>query len=615
MKRNIAKLGLFLCALIGVFHHSFGQLRQLSVNRSDYVSYKQQNINSRVLADTLELPFWDDFSLGTLDSTKWESNGAYVSLSVGVGAPSLGAMLLDGTKANGQPYSTDIGQVNLTDQITSQPINLSGLNDEEQGTVYLSFFWQAGGKAEIPDSDDFLQLSFLDSLGNWNVIWTQYGGDSIQAFQQEIIPLDGIYLHGQFKMMFQSSGRLAGPFDSWLLDYVYLNKNRTVDDLSYPDRALTLLNSSFLGKYTALPLYEFKALSDTVLTSINNQFYNLNDRFRAMEYSAEIRDKDSQEPFMVLNSNTPFNPVPLANERRDFASGVPTELVQQDREEVFDLESIVYLSSGDDYLIDEIVNGDTTYFSQVDFRINDTARTTIPIRDYYAFDRGTVDYAAGINQRSGMVAIKYHASSPAFVNALSINFTNPAQAGTAVDLLVWSSLDDEPVFAKEVIIQPKETLEDFTKFTLDTAIQVEGDFYVGYMQFTNDFIHIGLDKSNDTSSEVHYNISGSWAPSEQVIGSLMIRAHMQTEGPLPPETPETESLIKAYPNPVVNDQIFLEGDVDDVKLFDTFGREIKIDINEAENGKFVNFTTNRKGVYLIKAWNKNSPQLIRILVK
>ncbi len=600
---------------MGVFHQSFGQLRQLSVNRSDYVDSKQKHIHSKLLADTLELPFWDDFSQGTLDSTKWESRGANVSLSIGVGAPSLGVMLLDGTKANGQPYSTDIGQVNLTDRITSRSINLSGLSDEAQGSTYLSFFWQAGGKAEIPDSEDFLQLSFLDSLGNWNVIWTQYGGDSIQAFQQEIIPLEGIYQHGQFKMMFQSSGRMAGPFDSWLLDYVYLNKNRSEDDLNYPDRALTQLNSSFLGKYTALPLFEFNALSDTVLTSVQNQFYNLNDRFRAMEYSAEIRDKGNQEPVMVLNSNTPFNPVPLANERRDFASGIPTELAEQNREEEFDLESIVYLSSGDDFLIDHITDGDTTYFSQVDFRINDTARTTIPIRDYYAFDRGTVDYAAGINQRSGMLAVKYHASSPAYVNALSINFTNPAQAGTAVDLLIWSSLEAEPVFAKEVIIQPKNQLEEFTKFPLDTAIQVEGDFYVGYMQFTNDFVHIGLDKSNDTSSEVHYNISGSWAPSEQVIGSLMIRAHMQTEGPQPPDSPETESQIKAYPNPVENNKIFLEGDVDDIKLYDTFGREINIDISEAENGKFVNFTTNRKGVYLIKAWNKNSPQLIRILVK
>ncbi|AWW28903.1 T9SS C-terminal target domain-containing protein [Echinicola strongylocentroti] len=615
MKRNVAKLGLFLCALIGVFHQSFGQLRQLSVNRSDYVSQKQQNINSRVLADTLELPFWDDFSQGTLDSTKWESNGANVSLSVGEGAPSLGVLLLDGTKANGQPYSTDIGQVDVTDQLTSRPIDLSGIADEEQNSLYLSFFWQAGGKAEMPDSNDYLQLQFLDSLGNWNEIWTQYGGASMLDFQQEMIPLDGIYLHGQFKMKFLSSGRLAGPFDSWLLDYIYLNKNRTADDQNYPDRALTQLNSSFLGNYTALPLYEFNALSDTVLTSINNQFYNLNDRFRAMEYSAEIRDESSQESFMVLNSNTPFNPVPLANERRDFASGVPSELAQQAREEAFDLESIVYLSSGDDFLIDEITDGDTTYFSEVDFRINDTARTTIPIRDYYAFDRGTVDYAAGINQRSGMVAVKYHSSSPAYVNALSINFTNPAQAGTAVDLLVWHSLEEQPVYAKEVIIQPKDSLNQITQFSLDTAIQVEGDFYVGYMQFTNDFIHIGLDKSNDSSSEVHYNISGSWAPSDQVIGSLMIRAHMQTEAPLPPEVPEAASLIKAYPNPVENNKIFLEGDVEDVKLYDTFGREIKIDISEAENGKFVNFTTNRKGVYLIKAWNKNSPQLIRILVK
>lgn len=135
MKANFAKLCLFLCGLLGLAQCAFGQLRQLSVNRQEYTAHKQHQANARLLADTLDLPFWDDFSGGFLDSTKWETNGAIVSLNGGVDAPSLGVVLLDGTKSNGQPYSTDIGQVNLTDHLTSRPIDLSGLDEEAKGST------------------------------------------------------------------------------------------------------------------------------------------------------------------------------------------------------------------------------------------------------------------------------------------------------------------------------------------------------------------------------------------------------------------------------------------------------------------------------------------------
>ncbi|WP_186758146.1 T9SS type A sorting domain-containing protein [Echinicola salinicaeni] len=610
-----AKIGIYFLILLPLFTQQVqAQLRQLGVNRADHKPM-ENNISAKVQAEPLLLPFWDDFSSSSLDTNKWINQGTHISMGAAIDAPSIGTILLDGTKSNGQPYSTDITLSGICDRISSQLIDLSTLEESEQNSTYFSFFWQAGGNAELPDEADKLELLFLDSLGNWNTIWEKYGGDEPQDFQQEILLLDPIYFHDGFQFRFQNSGRFSGPFDTWLIDYIYLNSKRSPDDLNYQDRALTQANSNFLGKYNAIPLYELNASTAPLLSSINNQFNNLNDRFRAMEYSVLIREKESQELIMSLNANTPFNPVPLANERRNFSSDPPGDLDIEEREEAFDMESVVYLSSGDNYLIDEIQGTDTLYHETVDFRLNDTIKTTIPIRDYYAYDRGTVDYAAGINQRSGMLAVKYESSETAYINAISINFTNAAQSGTAVDLMIWSDPEEPPRFTKEVLIQPKNSLEAFTKFELDTAIQVDGVFYIGFAQFTNEFIHVGLDKSNDTSEEVFYNTNGIWQENTEVKGSLMIRPHLQVT---PPEIDPEElpgSRIEAYPNPATQNRVNLKGEFDLVKMFDAFGREINISVVPAENGKIINFVSKQEGVYFIKAWQGNTTQTIRILVK
>ncbi|UCS92345.1 T9SS type A sorting domain-containing protein [Echinicola marina] len=610
-----AKIGIYFLIFLPFFtQQALAQLRQLGVDRSTPVS-KRKNIQAKVQVTPLLLPFWDDFSSSSIDTTKWINQGANISFGAAIDAPSIGVAVLDGTKSNGQPYSTDITLSGPSDQLTSQVIDLGGLEEHERTSTYFSFFWQAGGKAELPDEADKLALLFLDSLGNWNTAWEQYGGVEIQDFQQEILPLAPIYFHSDFQFKFQNSGRFSGPFDTWLVDYIFLNSGRNPSDLNYQDRALTQANSNFFGKYNTIPLFELNADPTPLLTGIHNQFNNLNDRFRAMEYSILLREKESKALIMSLNANTPFNPVPLANERRDFSSASPTTWNMEEREVAFDMESLVYLSSGDNYLIDEIQDNDTTYHESVDFRINDSIKTTISIQDYYAYDRGTVDYAAGINQRSGMLAVRFESSETAYINAISINFTNAAQSGTAVDLMIWSDPEEPAKFTKEVLIQAKTSLETFTKFELDTAIQVDGVFYVGFMQFTNEFVHIGLDKSNDSSEEVFYNTNGTWQGNTEVKGSLMIRPHLQIDPPEVGEDTQPGSRIEAYPNPATQNRVNIKGEFDLVKMYDAFGREINISVAPSENGKIINFVSKQEGVYFIKAWKGNTTQTIRILVK
>jgi len=556
------------------------------------------------------LPFWDDFSAG-MDTLKWSFSGASFSGTIGLNAPSYGAVLLDGVAADGSPYSLTPTSQGESDTLASKPFDLSLLSNPEKESLYLSFFWQAGGRAELPDDNDQLSLQIFSPEGVWMTIWSQFGGAAVDrsVFSQEILQVLPEWQHENFQFRFLTEGRQSGPFDSWLIDYVFLNTNRTSSDTTYRDRSLTQPNHLRLGEYGAYPLVLLNEDQEGAWSTVQNEFYNLEDRFRAMEYSISILDSSTQSS-IPINANTPFNPVPNSLERRVFESRELENLSLPENETT--LKIITSLTSGDDpfYTLNA---GDTTFFPSVDYRLNDTVATDFPLHDYFAYDNGSADYAAGINQRSGELAIKFNSPEPVYLKGISINFTNPKQANQAVDILVWNDLEKQPIFRREDLIAVKEEGQELLYYSLDTNIQVSGDFFIGYAQYTNDFIHVGLDKVNDTADKIFYNIVGEWQQNEEVKGALMIRPHISLDPPFEdPEAPETGVIL--YPNPVES-QLNIEGKFTDIRIFDSFGREIFLEREESTKGEIVNFNGQRPGIYIINAMKEDGVHSYRILVK
>ena len=598
-------------ALILSPYSSSAQFQQLPTPTQSVFKTQNQR-NYRTHARPLTLPFWDDFSRIQIDTNKWVSDGATLSTTVANAAPSIGTLLLDGIDEKGRPYSIVQFEQGFTDRITSQPINLSELSLAEANSVYLSFYWQPGGKAEMPDSNDNILLQFLDKDSLWVNVWEQSGGLTAERFffTPQIIQLLPEFLHNGFQFRFQIQGRSSGPFDSWILDYVYLNKNRALTDLSFPDRALTVSNTRPFEKYAAIPLFLLKKDADLAWKTTSNEFKNLDRGFRAMEYSFEIREKGNQTLVKSINSNTPFNPVPIAQERRTFTSNLILEVPLP--EEEMDYEIVSYLVTGDG-LLSGIENGVTVTYPEVDFRINDTVRTVIPMRDFLAYDDGSVDYSAGINQRSGMLAVRYEVSSSVYLKGISINFTNFTQLGGVIDLMVWKELEEAPIYKKEVFIPTKESLNEFGYFEIDQNIEMNGTFYVGFTQFTNDFLYVGLDKTYDNGSEIFFNATGSWVQNETVEGSLMMRAHLLETPPFENES-EASIPLKIYPNPVLG-LLVIEGKVDALNIYDPMGRNIILPITDNENGKSVNFEGMQRGIYVIKTTIDKNQKSFRIVVK
>jgi hypothetical protein len=579
------------------------------VHRTYELDNPNSNPDARLNA-VATIPFWDDFSKG-IQASKWIAKGASYTQTIGNKAPSIGMALFNGVDELGRAYSTQQKDQGESDYLTSVPLDLSGIDITLKTSLYLSFYWQAGGKAEVPDSNDRLTLQVLTPAGTWLTVWEKRGGETLDRtrFAQEIIAILPEWQHANFQFRFFSNGRQSGPFDSWLLDYVYLNSRRTATDLSYPDRALTIPTTVRLGDFGAYPLELLQKHQKGSWSTVKSEFQNLENRFKAMEYSVTLRDSSGTN-LLPINSTTPFNPVPNALERRSIVSRTFTEIpVPSKPGDVFFETSLI---TGDGLLTS--INGtDTTRYEQVDFRDNDRVRTRFSLRDYFAYDQGTADYTAGINQRSGQLAVAYKTPEPVFLTGISIDFNNARQVDQVLDLVIWSALDKKPLYTQEVVIPAKTSGQDVQYFSLKETVPVSGTFYVGFTQFTNDFLQVGLDKSQNFGDRIHYNVGGGWVQNKDVTGALLIRPHVSLSGKAGGNI-APENILKVYPNPAV-EEVMVEGKFSYLQILDSFGREITIPRIPGNTGEVLNFKDQHPGLYLIKVVHDQGITSFRILVK
>ena len=579
------------------------------VHRNSGTQVSESSPEARQAATTT-IPLWDDFSKG-IQASKWIAKGASYTQTIGNKAPSIGMALFNGVDELGRSYSSQEKDQGESDYLTSIPLDLSGIDATQKSSLYLSFYWQAGGKSEVPDSNDRLTLQIITPAGTWLTIWEKRGGETLDRtrFAQEIIAILPEWQHANFQFRFFSNGRQSGPFDSWLVDYVYLNSRRTASDLSYPDRALTLPTTVRLGDYGAYPWELLQKHQKGTWTTVKSEFQNLENRFKAMEYSVTLRDSSGTN-LLPINSTTPFNPVPNALERRSIVSRTFTEIpVPSKPGDVFFETSLI---TGDG-LLTSINGADTTRYAQVDFRDNDRVRTRFSLRDYFAYDQGAADYTAGINQRSGQLAVAYKTPEPVFLTGISIDFNNARQVDQVLDLVIWSALDKKPLYTEEVVIPTKGSGQNIHYFSLKESVPVSGTFYVGFTQFTNDFLQVGLDKSQNFGDRIYYNVGGGWVQNKDVSGALLIRPHVSLSGKAGGNL-APENILKVYPNPAI-EEVMVEGKFSYLQILDSFGREITIPRIQGNIGEVLNFKDQHPGLYLIKVVHDRGITSFRILVK
>ncbi len=559
---------------------------------------------------TVSIPFWEDFSTSSQVPAieRWvNSDNVRVSNGLGIKAPTFNVAVFDGVDVNGAPYDANSLINGATDSLISQLVDLSTLDADQVDSVYLSFFWQLNGNGEIPDLEDSLVLQFKDPTGEWQNVWSQLGGRDNESdeFAQELVQVTSNFFSDNFQFRFQSYSRLAGAFDTWLVDYIFLNDSRHANDIAHPDRALTRKPSFLIAPYTAMPTEQFFTNPNRYLMETNIEFYNLNEFFQPIQFSTTVREISGDNDIEVLANQTIVNPIPLGFERLTFTSpALNSNLLDANADSLL-LETTFFIGSGDNFFIEDINPGvDTTFVESVDYRVNDTVRVTTVINDYFAYDDGDPDFAAGINQRGGQLAYAFFAEQPALLTHIDINFPFTQQAGEPIELLVWSELNNSPesiLFQDSYSVIRPASIGDLRAYALDTPVFVQDTFYIGFQQATNEFLAVGLDKNNDTGDKLFFNVSGEWRANEFVSGSLLMRPRFDKEIAANFVPPGQAGVVapNIYPNPSEG-RVFIEGAVNALKVYDSWGSEGAFEVTEAERGVFIDLSKNKKGIYLLK---------------
>ena len=554
-------------------------------------------------SDTLELPFFDDFSGRSVfpDPKKWLDNFVFINNTYSDKQITIGVATFDALNSTGRLYETASTSVFKADVLTSKPLNLKYSTSDN---LWLSFFYQAGGLSDPPEANDSLTLQFLAPEENkWYSVW-RMGGNSDLRFKPVILKIDNArFLKKGFQFRFTNYASLSsspndpsmvGNCDIWNIDYVMLNKNRNSADTVFADVAFTLPLRSLLKTYEAMPWKQFNRIQLQEMGSNIPISYRNNDLItRNVTRNFEIWDvnKNSQSDFFSAGA---ANIDPLTN------VNYKANLVY------------TYNTPGNDSALFRITASLKT--DEFDPKANDTIVYYQVFNNYFAFDDGSAEAGYGINglgSRNAMVAYRFVSYIPDTLRAINICFNDSYLDANkrTFDLMVWDDNNGIPgniLYTKEEVqVEQGEVINGFYTYTIPDGVLLNNIFYVGWRQRSETFLNAGLDINTSNAGRQFYWLNGEWNQS-QINGSIMIRPVVG--GPLRVTAVtdvhiDYKNLITVWPNPATDfinisgGGLQLSGD-SHVTIFDLSGRELirtgyteRIDISSLPHGIYIIITS------------------------
>ena len=576
--KQISKLLLsFLLIFICTF--SFGQRLE-----SFKLSAPSNNYSSHSL-DTILIPFWDDFSGNdSIENNIWS---VYESLSVkdyyNINAPSLNVIEFDGLNKDGIPYNYENGY-GVSDILESDKINLNNFN--LQDSLYLSFYWNYNINGELPDNEDSLKVEFLDKNNVWKTVWVKNGGNENHSdlFSFESILISPDYLHQNFMFKLYNKGNTEGPFDSWLVDYFYLDKNRSKYDSLSLDRTISYKGFKVLNNHISVPFNHLSyadSYADSIVFSINN----LDNQIQPINYSFEAYIKEFDLSF-IYSQNKELSPILGGNESRNIINN-PIKLSDfKLGKDSIEVDFSFYIESGD-----------STYLNK-NLILNDTTNFQIKFSDFYSYDDGKAEYAAGLNQKNSELVLEHFTFTSDTLTHIQILFPETIENTYTqnIELVIYKKIDNESTKLRSQNVDISYDNNNFNTYKLDNPLIVEDTFYIGFKQFESNFLSVGLDKNNNTSDKIFYKIDNQWEQNDIIKGSLMIRPIFKNSdlviSGINKETQPKSIII--FPNPS-NGIFFLSKKVEKLKVLDSRGSILLSDENTDE----INLSKSYKGIYYL----------------
>ncbi len=600
---------------------AFAQLSLQSISHSTTKAPTLTTSGRVEVSSPLQLPFWDDFSYYTkikpIESFWASSNTVSFNDGMAINPVSLKVATFDGYDASGKPYNIlDNGLVKgFADSLVSQPIDLSLVPSEKQNSVYLSFYYQAQGNGELPDTSDKLVVYFKGPLG-WEVIDESIVGDASldpSTFYLKHIQVPPRLFHKAFQFRIRNFGRLSGPYDTWNLDYFYLNVDRSADENSTPDRAITTPLTSLFKDYQSIPYKHFIKDVDGNLSKPTFGLYNFKDGnnqpLNYFSYDTLIQYTNSKiiktthplESFKIILPSllglqfrpaVPLSKIPLASYFDKNADSVNVKL------------KVGLTSRDNDPLRDYLPT-----YSPIDFRNNDTLRSSYKLFSYYAYDDNVAEYAAGINQAGGELAYLFNmkTTEPDTIRIINIHFPNfNEQANQVFELRIWKTISDTApvILYKQTVSVRRKPGNQFSSYDIDPKqppLIVQGSFYVGWKQASSTRMDVGFDANTNSGDKIFYNTNGTWIQNTDLKGSLMIRPVFGKNGtpkPIINAVNETVSKPTLYPNP--SKGIFtIPFETEQVIIYDATGAPVNFTLDNQLTEKKIEIS-NYTGLLIVR---------------
>ncbi|HUX96715.1 MAG TPA: T9SS type A sorting domain-containing protein [Bacteroidales bacterium] len=567
-------------------------------------------------ADTIELPFFDDFSGKSIfpDFEKWSDNFVFINDKYSDRQITKGIATFDAIDANGRLYETAISTGFAGDILTSLPINLEYSASDN---ILLSFYYEAGGLGDAPEPDDSLTLQFLDSSENkWYSVW-QARGRTEKGFRQTAIRIDDQrFLKKGFRFRFinyvtisqnSNDDGMIGNCDHWNIDYIYLDKNRELTDTAYADVAFRTSVRSLLKTHESMPWNQFREIELQEMGSIIPIYYRNNDVI--------VRNVTRNFQIWDVNLNTQVH---------SFTAGA-TNIEPQTNIDYKASLIYTFKSSDPDSAIFKIICSLKT--DDFDPKGNDTVVYYQVFKNYFAFDDGTAEMGYGINglgSRNAMVACRFTSYIPDTLRSVQICFNDSYRDANkrAFDLIVWDDDNGVPgnilYRGEELMVEQSSRINGFYTYEVAEGVPVKGIFYVGWKQRSETFLNAGLDVNTPQNGKQFYWLNGDWVQS-QVYGSIMIR-------PVVGALPKTTSIDDIYrkqqiqvlisPNPARDFITVSTSDINNydltwITITDLNGRELL----KCRNNGPINISSLNQGIYIIFISSSGRPVGYSRLIK
>lgn len=629
---------LFLCLILSTAN---AQLKRYPLQKQG--SSAQPKTSARIQSIPT-LPFWDDFSFHSKDANGfptantdlWEkSESVWINNGMGINQPTVYVATLDGLNANNVPYNAiQVLENGSSDTLRSKAIDLSAIPTDNLDSVYLSFYYQWKGNGEPPDDTDYLAVDFKDKDNKWVPIDKLMPGETPDPtqFLFYIKKVEAKFFYNNFQFLIRRYGRASGPFDTWNIDYVYLNINRHANDNSFPDRAAASALSPLFGRYRSMPLPHF--LESKLLDSVAFDVKNLkNQLFTSTNYSATAKfTKSYTEPPSSSTTNVTLVTSDPINSTGGFID--PFGRVQVKLGKYPDPENTTQFdpaaTSIDVHLKMQVISDDQSDLSRlkfslppshtnaIDLRVNDSISTTFSLDDYYAYDDGIAEYSVGLTNPGNMAAVQFDLLTEKYciLEGFDIYFPDFALSNNVtMDFKVYSAIDgtNESQIASISANITRKGLNSFTNIRFNPGILVKDKVYIGWIQPAGSTPKLGLDLSNDVVDKIFVKTSGTWTQNTSVHGAIMIRPVFTPGEVVIAGIPKENDPFILYPNPNEG-TFFIKGKYDHLQIINVTGQSIKFSEEAIDDKKRITLH-GASGLYLLHLRNGTTTLVRKVIVR